>query len=193
MRLLALADEVRPEAKPTLARLRRMGLAPLVMLTGDNEDTAVAIAREAGIDEHHAELLPEDKVRWIADLEARDGSLAMVGDGINDAPALARASLGIAMGAVGSDAAIETADIALMSDELGKLPALVAHSRRTLRIVRQNVVFSLAVKLLVLLLAGVGLAGLWLAIAADTGASMFVIFNGLRLLKMSGEGSDGAS
>ena len=190
---LALADEVRPEAKPTLARLRRMGLGPLVMLTGDNEDTAVAIAREAGIDEHHAELLPEDKVRWIADLEARDGSLAMVGDGINDAPALARASLGIAMGAVGSDAAIETADIALMSDELGKLPALVAHSRRTLRIVRQNVVFSLAVKLLVLLLAGVGLAGLWLAIAADTGASMLVIFNGLRLLKMSGEGSDGAS
>jgi len=142
------------------------------------------IAREAGIDEVQAELLPEDKVKSIELLVARYTHVAMVGDGVNDAPALARASLGLAMGAAGSDAAIETADIALMSDDLSKLPWLIQHSRRTLRIIRQNIGFSLAVKALFVVLTFAGYSSLWTAIAADMGASLLVIANGLRLLRI---------
>ena len=181
--LLALADEVRTEAKQVVAELRRLGLEHVVMLTGDNRETARAAAEAAGIEEVRAELLPEDKVRAVEELVDRHGAVAMVGDGVNDAPALARSSLGIAMGAAGSDVAIETADIALMADDLGKLPWLVRHSRRTLRIIRGNIVFALGVKAVVFGLAVVGLATLWLAIAADMGASLLVIGNGLRLLR----------
>ena len=155
------------------------------MLTGDNEGTARAIAKEAGIDEVHAELLPEDKVAAVERLVQQHEHVAMIGDGVNDAPALARASLGLAMGAAGSDAAIETADIALMSDDLSKLPWLIHHSRRTLRIIRQNIAFSLAVKVLFVILTFAGSASLWAAIAADMGASLLVIANGLRLLSAS--------
>ncbi len=179
---IALADAVRPAARPSLEALRGAGIEHLVMLTGDNRGTADTIARETGVDEVHAELLPADKVTVVESLVAKFGSVAMVGDGVNDAPAMARATLGIAMSAVGSDAAIETADIALMSDDLSKLPWLIQHSRRTLAIIRQNIAFSLFVKALFVVLTFAGFASLWAAIAADTGASLLVIFNGLRLL-----------
>jgi Cd2+/Zn2+-exporting ATPase len=135
------------------------------------------------VDEVHAELLPANKVTAVEALVAEYGRVAMVGDGVNDAPAMGRATLGIAMGAAGSDAAIETADIALMSDDLTKLPWLVRHSRRTLVVIRQNIGFSLAVKAVFVVLTFAGYSSLWAAIAADTGASLLVIVNGLRLLR----------
>lgn len=184
--LIAVADTVRPEARQMVADLRAAGIAHVIILTGDNRATAEAIAREVGIEEVHAELLPEDKLRKIEQLVAQYGVVAMVGDGINDAPALARASLGIAMGAIGSDAAIETADIALMTDDVSKLPWLVGHAKRTLAIIRQNIGFSLGVKAVFVALTFVGMATLWGAIAADVGASVLVVFNALRLLRPAG-------
>ncbi|MBU8541871.1 heavy metal translocating P-type ATPase [Falsiroseomonas tokyonensis] len=180
--LVAVADTLRPGARQTIAALHAAGIERVVMLTGDNRATAEAIARETGVDEVRAELLPADKVAAVEDLVARYGAVAMVGDGVNDAPAMARANLGIAMGAIGSDAAIETADVALMSDDIAKLPWLVRHSRATLRVIRQNIGFSVAVKLLFTGLTVAGLASLWGAIAADVGASLLVVLNGLRLL-----------
>lgn len=180
--LVAVADAVRPEAKDIVTALHHAGIKHVVMLTGDNRATAEAIAKQAGIDEVRAELLPGDKVAAVEDLVRRYGSVAMVGDGVNDAPAMGRANLGIAMGAMGSDAAIETADVALMSDDLSKLSWLVRHSRATLAVIRQNVGFSIAVKLLFTVLTVFGLASLWGAIAADVGASLLVVLNGLRLL-----------
>jgi Cd2+/Zn2+-exporting ATPase len=153
------------------------------MLTGDNQGTASVVGAETGVDEVRAELLPADKVAAVESLVAELGTVAMVGDGVNDAPAMARATVGIAMGAVGSDAAIETADIALMSDDLAKLPWLIRHSRRTLAIIRQNIAFSLSVKGLFTVLTFMGAASLWGAIAADMGASLLVVLNGLRLLR----------
>ncbi len=181
--LIALADAVRPAAKDAIRELKELGVVRVVMLTGDNEATARAVGKDAGVDDVRAGLLPEEKVAAVEALVAEFGSVAMVGDGINDAPALARASLGVAMGAAGTDAAIETADVALMSDDLGKLPWLIRHSRRTLSVIRQNVAFSLAVKAVFMILTFVGYSSLWAAIAADTGASLLVVFNGLRLLR----------
>ena len=155
------------------------------MLTGDNPETAAEVARLVGINEFHAGLLPEDKVALLEDLKSH-GPLAFVGDGINDAPALALADLGIAMGAAGTDAAIETAHVALMADDLGKIPWLVKHSRRTLGIIRANIAFALGVKAVFVILTFVGHASLWAAIAADMGASLLVIANGLRLLRAPG-------
>jgi Cd2+/Zn2+-exporting ATPase len=180
--LIAVADTIRPEAREIVAELHRAGIERVVMLTGDNRATAEAIAKQVGIDEVHAELLPEDKVREIERLVQQYRIVAMVGDGVNDAPALARSSLGIAMGAIGSDAAIETADIALMTDDISRLPWLVRHSARTLSVIRQNVVFSLGVKAVFFILTFAGMASLWGAIAADVGASLLVVFNALRLL-----------
>ena len=180
--LIAVADAVRAEAKEIVAALHRAGVEKVVMLTGDNRATAEAIAKQTGIDEVRAELLPGDKVAAVEDLVRRYGAVAMVGDGVNDAPAMGRANLGIAMGAMGSDAAIETADVALMSDDLSRLPWLVRHSRATLTVIRQNIAFSIAVKLLFTVLTIIGLASLWGAIAADVGASLLVVLNGLRLL-----------
>jgi len=182
---ITLADTLRPTAAETLLQLRDTGIEHLVMLTGDNQGTADVIAAEVGIDEVHAELLPADKVTAVESLVQKYEKVAMIGDGVNDAPALARATLGIAMGAAGSDAAIETADIALMADDLSKLPWLIKHSRRTLAIIRQNILFSLAVKAIFVVLTFAGFASLWAAIAADMGASLLVIFNGLRLLRPS--------
>ncbi len=188
--LIAVADTVRPGARGVIEALRERGIAHLIMLTGDNRATGEAIAREVGIDEVQAELLPEDKVATVEALVAKYGTVAMVGDGVNDAPAMARASFGIAMGAMGSDAAIETADIALMTDDLAKLPWLVGHSRRTLAIIRENIVFSLGVKVVFVVLTFAGFATLWGAIAADVGASLLVVANALRLLRQvpTGEG-----
>ena len=181
--LLALADEPREEARGVIRALHREGVGRVVMLTGDHAPTAARVAAACGIDEVRAELLPEEKLAAVEELVARAGHVAMVGDGVNDAPALARATVGIAMGAAGTDAAIETADIALMSDDLTRLPWLVAHSRRTLAIVRQNVGFALAVKAVFVALAIAGLATLWAAIAADMGATLLVVANALRLLR----------
>ncbi|WP_395015363.1 heavy metal translocating P-type ATPase [Dongia sp.] len=180
--LIAVADTIRPEAREIVAELHRAGIERVIMLTGDNRVTAEAIAREVGIDEVHAELLPEDKVREVERLVATHKFVGMVGDGVNDAPALARASMGIAMGAIGSDAAIETADVALMTDDVSRLPWLVHHAQRTLTVIRQNIIFSLGVKAVFFVLTFAGMASLWGAIAADVGASLLVVFNALRLL-----------
>ncbi len=186
--LLAIADTVRAEAAEAVRALRGAGIEHVVMLTGDNRTTAWTIAAHAGIEEVQSELLPEDKVAAIEKLVERHGSVAMVGDGVNDAPAMARSTLGIAMGAAGSGAAIETADIALMTDDLRKLPWLVHHSRRTLAVIRQNIVFALGVKATFVVLTFAGFATLWGAIAADVGASLLVVANALRLLSPPARG-----
>ncbi|HRR14799.1 MAG TPA: heavy metal translocating P-type ATPase [Thermoanaerobaculia bacterium] len=180
---LALADTLRPEAREALAGLRAAGVRQLVMLTGDHAATATAVAAEVGLDAVRAELLPDEKLAAIEALVRSHGTVAMVGDGVNDAPAMARATLGIAMGSAGTDAAIETADIALMADDLGMLPWLVRLSRRALGVIRQNIVFALGVKAAFVLLTLLGTASLWAAIAADTGASLLVVANALRLLR----------
>jgi Cd2+/Zn2+-exporting ATPase len=178
-----VADATRPESIAAIREMKRLGVEHVVMLTGDNRATADNIARETGVDDVRAELLPADKVSAVENLVRQYGTVAMIGDGVNDAPAMGRATIGIAMGAVGSDAAIEAADIALMSDDLSKLPWLIAHSRRTLGIIRQNVVLSLGVKVLFLGLTMFGSASLWSAIAADMGVSLLVVMNALRLLR----------
>lgn len=178
-----LADAVRPESITALQDMRDAGVEHLVMLTGDNRATADNIARVTGVDDVRAELLPADKVAAVEGLVQRYGTVAMIGDGVNDAPAMGRATIGIAMGAAGSDAAIEAADIALMSDDLSKLPWLIRHSRRTLGIIRQNVVLSIGVKVVFLALTLFGSASLWSAIAADMGVSLIVVANALRLLR----------
>ena len=180
---VGLADAVRPEAGKSVQELRNAGIRHIVMLTGDNRGTAEQIAAETGIDETRAELLPADKVAAVEELVHRYGAVAMVGDGVNDAPAMGRATLGIAMGAAGSDAAIEAADVALMSDDLHKLPWLVRHSTKTLRIVRQNIALSLSVKGIFVVLTFAGAASLWAAIAADMGVSLLVVSNALRLIR----------
>lgn len=184
--LIAIADGVRENARETVELIRKLGVRRVVMLTGDNEGTARAVAHKTGVDSFMAELLPEDKVEAIRSLVSEEGAVAMVGDGVNDAPAMAAATIGVAMGAAGTDAAIETADVALMSDDLTKLPWLIRHSRRTLRVIKQNVAFALGVKLFFMVLAILGIATLWMAIAADMGASLLVTFNGMRLLGARG-------
>lgn len=185
MGLVELRDRIRPDAKGIVSRLHAQGVSTIVMLTGDNERTARAVAAEVGIDQVHAELLPEDKVTAIEELVKQHEVVAMIGDGVNDAPAMARAHFAIAMGAVGSDAAIETADIALMTDDIGKVPWLIAHSRRTMAIIRQNIGISLATKALFVGLTAFGMASMWGAIAADVGVSLLVVANALRLLRVS--------
>ena len=181
--LISVADGVRAVAAEVVRTLKRLGIAVIVMLTGDNRGTAQAVGTLLGVDQVHAELLPADKVTAIEALRHRYGEIAMVGDGVNDAPAMAAATLGIAMGAIGTAAAMETADITLMSDDLTRLAWLVGHARRTLRVIQQNIVCALGLKLLFILLAVTGVATLWMAIAADMGASLLVMFNGLRLMK----------
>ena len=180
---IALADSIRLGVRQIVDELRESGVH-VVMLTGDNRGTASTIGREAGIEEIRAELLPADKVEAIASLIWEYDHVAMVGDGINDAPAMGSATLGIAMGAAGSDTAIEAADVALMSDDLGKFPWLIRHSRRTLTIIRENIGLSLGVKAVFVVLTFWGHASLWAAIAADMGVSLVVIGNALRLLKI---------
>lgn len=182
--LIAVADQIRPGSAQALAELRQRGITKVVMLTGDNAGTARAIAQELGVDEYQAELLPEDKLTAIQALQQRYGKVAMVGDGVNDAPALACATIGIAMGGVGTDTALETADIALMADDLGKLPYAIHLSRRALGIIKQNIWFSLVVKGAFLVATFLGAANLWMAVFADTGAALLVIANGMRLMKV---------
>ncbi len=181
--LIGIADELREGAPEALDVLRAQGIRHIAMLTGDQRATAEAFGAAAGVDEVRAELLPEDKVASVAALKASHGAVAMVGDGVNDAPALAAADIGIAMGAAGTDVALETADVALMADELGKIAYAVRLSRATSRNIRANIAFSIALKALFLLLALAGAATLWMAVAADMGASLLVIGNALRLLR----------
>ncbi len=180
---IGVADRVRPDARAAIAELKRLGISPIVLLTGDHAGTAAAVAEEVGCDTYHAELLPEDKVRLVEELVRRHGRVGMVGDGINDTPAMAASTLGIAMGAAGSDAALETADVALMSDDLSKLPWLIRHARRTLNTIKVNITIALGLKAIFFSLALAGYATLGMAIAADMGGSLLVIFNSLRLLQ----------
>jgi Cd2+/Zn2+-exporting ATPase len=181
--LVSVSDGIRDQAAAMLSDLDALGIKHTVMLTGDNARTAQAVGAAVGISDIRAELLPEEKVEAVSGLVKLHGTVAMIGDGINDAPAMAMATMGIAMGAAGSDAAIETADVALMSDDLSKIPWLIQHSRRTMQIIKQNVAFALLLKLAFIVMAILGMATLWMAIAADMGASLVVIFNGLRLLR----------
>ena len=184
--LLAVADTLRDSSRAAIAELHALGIRTL-MLSGDNRETVRAIAAQVGIDEAHGELLPGDKLAHIAgraaEAAAAGGAIGMVGDGINDAPALARADIGFAMGAAGSDTAIETADVALMDDDLRKLPQFVRLSRRTHRLLVQNIVIALGIKAMFLALTLAGLGTMWMAVFADVGASLIVIANGLRLLQ----------
>ena len=179
--VVAVADTIRPESAPAVDALHRAGV-DVVMLSGDNAHTARAVARRIGIDEVYGDLLPDDKLRLVGELGAR-GPVAMIGDGVNDAPALATASLGVAMGAAGSDTAIETADVALMDDDPRKIAELVHISRHTTHVLWQNIAFALGVKAVFFGLTFAGVASLWLAVLADMGASLLVIANGLRLLR----------
>ncbi len=184
--LVAVTDPPRQEARPVLERLRKSGIGRLIMLTGDNQATAKSIANAVGVTEVQAELLPEDKATAVVELLRRHRHVAMVGDGVNDAQALSFASLGITLGRQGSDVAKETADVVFMSNDLTRLPFLVDHARRTVRIIKENIGFALATKLLFLGAALMGMATLWMAVAADMGATFIVTFNGLRLLRAKG-------
>jgi len=179
--LFSIADSVRHDSQATIAQLHAMKIKTL-MLTGDNQHTALAIAKQVNIDEIHAELLPEDKLNLIANLQ-KNGPIAMLGDGVNDAPALARADIGITLGAAGSATALEIADIALMQDDLGKIPELIRLSKRCATVLIQNISVALGIKAVFFALTMLGEANLWMAVFADMGASLLVIFNGLRLLK----------
>ena len=182
--LVSVSDPVRPGVPEVVREIHAApGMAHTVLLTGDNERTGAAVAAHAGLTAHMARLLPAEKVDAILRLRERFGTVAMVGDGVNDAPALAAADIGIAMGAAGSDTALETADVALMGDDLGGLPRFFALGRRTLATVRQNVAFSVAVKVAVLVAAILGHATMWLAVFADSGVALLVIANGMRLLR----------
>jgi Zn2+/Cd2+-exporting ATPase len=181
--VIGVADEVRAGAQDTVSMLGRQGIEHIVLLTGDHELAARALADSVGISDYRPSLLPEQKLAAVEALRARHGSLAMVGDGVNDAPALAAADVGIAMGAAGTDAALETADVALMADDLAKIPYVLRLSRATVRNIRVNVGFSLALKTVFLVLALTGGATLWMAVLADMGASLIVIGNALRLLR----------
>jgi Cd2+/Zn2+-exporting ATPase len=181
--IIVVADRAREGGKDAVDLLRSQGIARIVMLTGDGAGTARAMAAELGVDEVRAELLPEDKVAAIEELRREHGSVAMVGDGVNDAPALALADVGIAMGAAGSDAALETADVALMADELLRIPFTFRLSRATVRNIRTNLAISIVLKAAFVAAAVGGVATLWMAVLADTGASIIVIANALRLLR----------
>ena len=183
---IVISDEVKPDAKEAVAALKAAGVRKTVMLTGDAQAVGEDVAKQLGLDEVHTQLLPADKVERVEKLlkeVSPKGALAFVGDGINDAPVLSRADIGIAMGGLGSDAAIEAADIVLMDDKPSKIAHAIRIARRTLSIVRQNIVFALAVKLLVLVLSAVGLVSMWAAVFADVGVSVIAILNAMRALK----------
>ncbi len=187
---VAIADQVKAEAPAALAALRRAGVDQTVMLTGDRAEVAQTVAARLGVDEVYAELLPAGKVEQVEKLLAqkpKDATLLFVGDGVNDAPVLARADLGVAMGALGSDAAIEAADVVLMDDNLTRLPLALRHARRVMAIVRQNIVFALAVKFAVLALTAFGRTNMWWAIFADVGVMVLAVLNAMRALQMPKE------
>ena len=180
---IVITDCIKPESKQAIAQLKRLGVRHTVMLTGDREEVAHEVAKELGIDEYQANLMPADKVAHIERLlqqKPAGTTLAFVGDGINDAPVLKRADLGIAMGALGSDAAIEAADVVLMDDNTQKIATAIRIARRTLRIAQQNVWFAIGVKVAVLVLASLGLGTMWMAVFADVGVTVLAVLNAMR-------------
>lgn len=177
-----ISDRIRENAKTAIQALHSAGIEKVVMLSGDNERTVRLISRQVGIDEAKSNLLPKDKILEIQNLNQRFSHVGMIGDGVNDAPAMAIASVGIAMGQIGSDAAIEAADVTLMRDDLAQVAHAIALGKRTLNIIKFNIGFSILIKLVFLVLASMGMASLWHAILADTGATLIVIANALRLL-----------
>lgn len=181
--LIATMDTLRPDAQPTLAAIGAMGIAPIVLLSGDSKPTAAAIGAQLPVNDIYGELLPEQKVDVVRNLVEAHGKVLMVGDGVNDAPALATATAGIALGGAGTDVAMETADVVLMGDDLSKIPAALQLSRKTMTVIKQNITIALGIKALVLLLTLMGLASLWMAVLADVGATLVVAGNGLRLLR----------
>jgi Cd2+/Zn2+-exporting ATPase len=191
--IIAIGDTLRANAADAIRALHDAGVESVMMLSGDNQRTVDFIAKQVGIDDPRGDLLPDDKVGAVKALREKFGVVGMVGDGVNDAPAMATATVGIAMGVAGTDAAIETADIALMQDDLAKIAETIRLGRRTLAIIRFNIAFSLSLKLIFLVLTLMGYASLWLAILADTGATLLVVANALRLLRTPSNGQRGAS
>ena len=192
---IVINDQIKSDSAEAIANLKQLGVARTVMLTGDRKEVADHVAKTLGLDEYHAELLPADKVKFIENLKGTDISLtshlsplaskiSFVGDGINDAPVLARADVGIAMGGLGSDAAIEAADVVLMDDKPSKIALAIRIARRTLAIARQNVVFAIGVKVAVLILAAFGIATMWLAVFADVGVTVLAVLNAMRALRV---------
>ena len=181
---IVIADEVKADAKEAIDKMKACGIKKIVMLTGDNEVTAKEVAEKLDILEYHAGLLPQDKVRIFEEIMTNDDNVtAFVGDGINDAPVLARADVGIAMGGLGSDAAIEAADIVIMNDEPSKIAKMISISKKTLAIVKENIVFAIGIKVAILILAAIGIANMWLAVFADVGVAALAILNAMRTLK----------
>ena len=182
---IVISDEIKPTSAEAMKQLKAAGVKKTVMLTGDAEKVAQKVAQDLGIDEYHAGLLPSDKVSWVEKLLQEKGEndkLAFVGDGINDAPVLSRADIGVAMGAMGSDAAIEAADVVLMDDDPLKISKAIKISKKCLSIVKQNIVFALAVKLICLVLGAIGIANMWVAIISDVGVMIVAVLNAIRAL-----------
>jgi len=182
--IIALGDQIRNDAKQSLVKIKSAGVKSIIMLSGDNHKTATAVGAQVGVDESFGDLLPEGKVEQIKNMKKQYGYVAMIGDGINDAPAMAVSDLGIAMGFVGSDTAIETADMTLMTDDLNQVGVAIKAGQKTLRIIQFNIAFALLTKLIFLVLTFLGYSNLWIAVLADTGATLLVILNSLRLLKV---------
>ena len=179
---IVINDQLKPDAAAAIRRLKELGVKRTVMLTGDSEKVAAAVGKELGVDEIHAGLLPAQKVERVEALLAEGCRVAFVGDGINDAPVLSRADVGIAMGALGSDAAIESADIVLMDDKPSRLPLALRIARRTMRIVRENIIFSLVVKFGILILSALGLTNMWWAVFGDVGVLILATLNAMRCM-----------
>jgi Cd2+/Zn2+-exporting ATPase len=180
---IVVSDMLKSGAKEAIAEMMRAGVKRFVMLTGDSDSVASKVAAELGIHDYRAELLPQDKVSAVEELlKDHEGSLAFIGDGINDAPVLSRADVGIAMGSLGSDAAIEAADVVIMDDDLSKIPAVMRIAAKTLGISRQNIVFALFVKFACLVLGAIGIANMWVAVFADVGVAVLCILNSMRML-----------
>ena len=182
---IVISDEIKPDSAEAISELKKLHVRKTVMLTGDTEKTAAAVASAVGVDEYRAGLLPGDKVSEVEKLlsEKKRGTLAFAGDGINDAPVLMRADIGIAMGGLGSDAAREAADIVLMNDKPSDISYAVRISRKTMSIVRENIVFALAVKAIILILSALGISGMWAAVFADVGVMVLAVLNAVRMLR----------
>ena len=183
---IVISDEIKEDSKKAISTMKKMGINKVVMLTGDKRKVAESVAKNVGIDEVYSELLPTDKfqkLEEILEIKEENKKVAFVGDGINDSPSLARSDIGIAMGGVGSDAAIEAADIVVMTDELSKITTAINISKKTIKIVKQNIVFALGVKILVLILGAFGISGMWEAVFADVGVSVIAIINAMRTLR----------
>lgn len=188
---IEVSDQIRPESAETISKLRKLGVDRVMMLTGDRENVAMSVAKEIGLTDYRAQLLPQDKVSSMSDLISErntsksNRTIAFVGDGINDAPVLAISDVGVAMGALGSDAAIEAADVVMMTDSIAKLPLLVSIAKKTVRICKENIVFAIGIKLVFLALGALGLANLWMAVFADVGVTILAILNAMRSLKVN--------